>query len=331
MPPSATTRTCSGRMPSFRSASAGRGDDVHRRRADEARREDRRRPRVEVGGRRVLLDPAAAQQHDLVGHAHRLGLVVGDVDHRHAELLLQRADLAPHLLAQLRIEVRQRLVHQADRRLGDDRAAERDALLLAARELRGLALEQRRRGRAGRRRDRGGARARRPARRRTLTPNTMFSRDVRCGNSAYDWNTIEMRRCAGATPVTSRSPIKMRPALGVSSPAIMRSVVDLPQPDGPSRTTSLPDVGREAGVVDRLRRAPVLADALEAKLHPASFDAAPRPLQPGEPPSGVARREHAARSCAPASRGHPTSGLASRKHSVTLEKQLDSGRSKERG
>ena len=67
---------------------------------------------------------------------------MGDVDHRHAELLLQRADLAPHLLAQLRVEVRQRLVHQADLGLGDDRAAERDALLLAARELRGLALEQ---------------------------------------------------------------------------------------------------------------------------------------------------------------------------------------------
>ena len=47
-----------------------------------------------------------------------------------------------HLLAQLRVEIRQRLVHQADLRLGDDRAAERDALLLAARELRRLALEQ---------------------------------------------------------------------------------------------------------------------------------------------------------------------------------------------
>ncbi len=48
---------------------------------------------------------------------------------------LQRPDLAPHLLAQLRVEVGERLVHQADRRLGDDRAAERHALLLAAGEL----------------------------------------------------------------------------------------------------------------------------------------------------------------------------------------------------
>src|SRR5690606_33463414 len=75
---------------------------------------------------------------------------------------------------------------------------------------------------------------------RTLTPNRMFSRTLRCGNSAYDWNTIAMRRCAGGSLVTSRPSIRMRPLLGVSSPAIIRSVVDLPQPDGPSSTTKAP-------------------------------------------------------------------------------------------
>src|SRR5690606_20787449 len=55
-----------------------------------------------------------------------------------------------------------------------------------------------------------------------------------------DWNTIEMRRCEGGRCVTSRSPIRMRPDVGVSSPAIMRRVVDLPQPDGPSSTVKLP-------------------------------------------------------------------------------------------
>ena len=44
----------------------------------------------------------------------------------------------------LRIEVRQRLVHQAHRRLVDDRAAQRHALLLAAGQLRRLARQQRR-------------------------------------------------------------------------------------------------------------------------------------------------------------------------------------------
>ena len=68
----------------------------------------------------------------------------------------------------------------------------------------------------------------------------MFSRTDRCGNSAYDWNTMEMRRLAGGNWVTSRSPMRMVPDVGVSSPAIMRSVVVLPQPDGPSSTVKLP-------------------------------------------------------------------------------------------
>ncbi len=116
--------------------------DVHRWRADEACRKDRCRAGIERSRCRVLFDPAVAQQDHLVGHAHRLDLVVRDVDHRDAELLLQAADLAPHFLAQLRVEVRKRLVHQAHRGLRDDRPPERDALLLAARELRGLAVEQ---------------------------------------------------------------------------------------------------------------------------------------------------------------------------------------------
>ena len=47
-------------------------------------------------------------------------------------------------------------------------------------------------------------------------------------------------RSCGGTSVTSRSPIVTRPALGVSSPAIMRSAVLLPQPDGPTSTMNSP-------------------------------------------------------------------------------------------
>ena len=36
---------------------------------------------------------------------------------------------------------------------------------------------------------------------------------------------------------TTRSPIVMRPLVGVSRPAIILSVVVLPQPEGPSRVT----------------------------------------------------------------------------------------------
>src|SRR5689334_23541389 len=39
---------------------------------------------------------------------------------------------------------------------------------------------------------------------------------------------------------TTRSPTRTSPSLGSTKPAISRSVVVLPQPDGPSRHTSLP-------------------------------------------------------------------------------------------
>ena len=47
--------------------------------------------------------------------------------------------------------------------------------------------------------------------------------------------------------LTNRSPTRTSPLLGISRPAMMRSSVDLPQPDGPSSTVNLP-----AGMV-RLR------------------------------------------------------------------------------
>ena len=43
-----------------------------------------------------------------------------------------------------------------------------------------------------------------------------------------------------AASLTTRSPMVIRPASFCSSPAIIRSVVVFPQPDGPSRMTSRP-------------------------------------------------------------------------------------------
>jgi hypothetical protein len=42
-------------------------------------------------------------------------------------------------------------------------------------------------------------------------------------------------RRTGGRPTTSSPPIRMTPAVGSSWPAIMRRIVVLPQPDGPSR------------------------------------------------------------------------------------------------
>ena len=75
-----------------------------------------------------------------------------------------------------------------------------------------------------------------------------------CGKRAYDWNTIDTSRSVAGSCVTSAPPIDMRPLVAISSPAIMRNVVVLPQPDGPSSVTSLPasmvkETSLTAGVV----------------------------------------------------------------------------------
>src|SRR6478735_6958001 len=49
-----------------------------------------------------------------------------------------------------------------------------------------------------------------------------------------------MSRCEARFQVTSSPPRKIRPSVGSSTPAIMRSVVVLPQPDGPSRQKNSP-------------------------------------------------------------------------------------------
>src|SRR5579871_3351798 len=49
-----------------------------------------------------------------------------------------------------------------------------------------------------------------------------------------------MSRSFGSVSLTRRPPILISPALMDSSPAIMRSSVDLPQPEGPTRTVNSP-------------------------------------------------------------------------------------------
>ena len=66
---------------------------------------------------------------------------------------------------------------------------------------------------------------------------------------------MAMRRLAGGRSVTSSPPMKMRPLETCSRPAISRSVVDLPQPDGPSRTRSEAAPASKLTSIDR-RRAP---------------------------------------------------------------------------
>ena len=115
---------------------------IHRRRADEARDEAGRWPLVELQRRPLLFDLAVAQQHNPVGERHRLHLVVGHVDHGPLHVLMQPLDLGAHLVAQLGVEVAERLVEEIELGVPHQRAAHGDALALAAGELARLALEQ---------------------------------------------------------------------------------------------------------------------------------------------------------------------------------------------
>ena len=127
------------------SNAAGRDDaalqEIHRRRADEAGDEEVARLVVEIERRADLLHLAVAHDDDLVGHGHGLDLVVGDVDRRRAEPLVQLLDLGAHGDAELCVEVRQRLVEQEHLRVAHDGAAHGDALALAAGELARIARE----------------------------------------------------------------------------------------------------------------------------------------------------------------------------------------------
>ena len=177
------------RAPSWVSADAPssprrRCASIRLRDAEEVGHERGARALVEVGRRAGLLDPAAVHHRDRVGHRHGLLLIVRHVDEGDADVLLDALELDLQLLAQAQVQRAERLVEQQRARPVDERAGERDALLLAAGELRRLALG--RGGRAGRAR----APRRRAARPRPWRPSCArgrrrrSSRRVRCGNSA---------------------------------------------------------------------------------------------------------------------------------------------------
>ena len=134
----------------------------------------------EVVGGRDLAQPPVDDHADAVGERGRVAEVVGHDDRREPQLGEQVLQVGAHARARVRVERRQRLVEQQDAGVAGERAGERGALALAARDLPGLrvgevgdpeALEQRVDALAA------------PRRRRRS------SRTVMCGNSAYSWKT----------------------------------------------------------------------------------------------------------------------------------------------
>ena len=102
---------------------------------DEARDEQRGRAQVDLLGRAEVFHHTTVHDGDAVRHRQGLALVVGDVHEADPDLALDALELELHLLAQLEVEGAERLVEQQHRRLVRQRARERDALLLTAREL----------------------------------------------------------------------------------------------------------------------------------------------------------------------------------------------------
>ncbi len=107
---------------------------------DELGHEPAGRVGVELGRGSDLLEPAGVHHADPVGDGERLLLVVGDEQRGRADLELDPPDLVAQLGAHLGVERRERLVEQQHRRLDRQRPGQRDALLLATRELAGVAL-----------------------------------------------------------------------------------------------------------------------------------------------------------------------------------------------
>src|SRR5258708_3293551 len=118
------------------------GEEVHRRRTNEASGEKIGGMVVEFLRTAKLLDEAAIEHGNTAAHRHGLSLVVRDIHKGCLHALVNFNDLSAHLHAQCGVEIGERLVHQEDLRiLAGDGAAKGDALALATGQLFGFALQ----------------------------------------------------------------------------------------------------------------------------------------------------------------------------------------------
>ena len=174
---------------------------------------------------------------------------------------MQARELEPHLHAELGVEVGERLVEEEDLGLAHDRAADRDALALAAGELRRLLLQvvlepQDARGLADLVLDLG----LRPPREAQAEGHVLEDGQVRIERVGLeDHRDAALGRLLLGDVARPRS--RSVPAVVSSSPAIMRSSVDLPQPDGPTKTANSPRSISMRDAVDDLGGAEGLLDA----------------------------------------------------------------------
>ena len=205
-------------------------------------------PRGRRGVRAALDDAAVAQRDDLVGQRRELG-VVRDEHERPAAVAVDRHEQLDDLAAGGAVEIARRLVGQQDRRIVGERARDRDALLLAARQLRRIVMPAVRQPDVGEQR-----RARAPAhpsrRRSPSAPGCSRAPSATAAGGRTERRSRSSRRAAAPAPprssaVMSTPSSRMRPVVGASSPAMRPSSVDLPLPDGPVIATDWPRAMRK--------------------------------------------------------------------------------------
>src|ERR1700733_10751877 len=92
---------------------------------------------------------------------------------------------------------------------------------------------------------------------------------------------MAISRSLGGSVVMSRSPMKILPSFTSSSPASMRRVVDLPQPEGPTRTMNSPS---------RISRSmPGTAGVSEPGYQRCAFSNLTEAMEALPPPAGTCR------------------------------------------
>ena len=117
-------------------------DEVDGRVADKVGHKEVRRVMVDLQRCLILLENAVIDEADLRGEGHGLHLVVRDVDKGGAGFDVQALQFIAHLEPELRVQVRERLVHEQNRGLRGESPCNRNTLLLAAGELGGVALHE---------------------------------------------------------------------------------------------------------------------------------------------------------------------------------------------
>ena len=175
-------------------------------------------------------------QHDAPGEECRLVDRVRHEHHRAAEFLPQRQQVLLQLVAGELVECRERFVHQQQAWACHQRAGDRNAHAHSAGELPRTRRLEAVEADAMQRLVHLRHRLSRAACRRGATAGTRCRRHL---PRAAAWRPGTRSRSRPAVGWWPASQVR-RPASGWSRPAINRSSVDLPQPDGPSSATKSP-------------------------------------------------------------------------------------------